>query len=212
MSDPNPIIDEGNPTSTAGILSVVKLCDILGREMSLEMPRARYLRGWGPNSSDAVERVAAWTLYLKDMHGESVALTFYVTIDGSPIVIGMYIKRFTVTDNLVSPPQIKMERPSDKGTRRMETYMRTDEPLQIKLRLLVVPDRCTKELIGKTRKPLNIRPLTLSKRIHSMKHAHPSQMMRICEEAGWMCKELEDAIKTVSINCPSCALSGLTVS
>lgn len=48
LPDPNTTIDEGNPTSNASIRSVIRLCEILGRGVKLELPRALYRQGWGP--------------------------------------------------------------------------------------------------------------------------------------------------------------------
>lgn len=208
LEDPNPIIDEGNPTSTAGILAVVKLCDILNREVHLEDARAKYSRGWGPNSSDASCIVASWTLHMQDMDGKSVEINFDITNDESPVIIGMDLKRYSVTDNLSSPPQLTIKRPMDKEARRMETYMTVNEPLKARLRLLVVPVIRSSALIGEARKPAQMRPMTLAKRIHGMTHAHPAQAIRVCEDAGWLTPQLKEAINLVSDNCPSCALSG----
>lgn len=44
--DPNPILDEGNPTSTAGLHAIIRLCASLGRRVELDPPHAEYSRGW----------------------------------------------------------------------------------------------------------------------------------------------------------------------
>lgn len=139
MPDPNPIIDEGNPTSTAGIESIIRLCEILDRDVILDKPRARYRRGWGPAASDSAEIVASWCLYLQDMKQKTVAIIFDVTEDNSPVVIGMDIKKFSKTDNLSNPPHMMIRRPEDKGKRFLETYIKEDDPLKTRLRLLVTP-------------------------------------------------------------------------
>lgn len=205
---PEPIIDEGNPTSTAGILSIVNLCDILGRELVLDAPRARYMRGWGPNGTAASEITASWSLFLQDMEDQPTEIIFDVTRDASPIVIGMDFKKYSVTDNLSSPPTVMVLRPGDVKPRRLETYMTDGSPYKLRLRLLVVPVIRTTGLLGEARRPLSMRPLTLAKRIHNATHAHPEQMKRICHEAGWLTPELTDAIITVANECPSCAMSG----
>lgn len=46
--DPNPIIDEGDPTSTAGITAVSHLCEIMEIYMTLLQPWAIFNRGWAP--------------------------------------------------------------------------------------------------------------------------------------------------------------------
>lgn len=206
--DPNPIIDEGNPTSTAGVLSIIKLCEILQRDVNLDAPKAQYSRGWGPNSTDPSTIIAAWTMLFQDMDNKAVAITFDVTDDDSPIIVGMDIKMHTITDNIANPPRILMKRPTDNEMRRMETYMNEKSPLNTRLRLLIAPVLTTSALIGGSRRPIGTRPMTLAKRIHQMTHAHPDQTMRICKDAGWLTQELKEAIKLVSQNCQSCTLSG----
>lgn len=208
MPDPNPIIDEGNPTSTAGYSSIVKLCDVLNREVELDEPKALYQRGWGPAASDAASVIAAWRLHMQDVNRKPVVIVFDVTNDNSPIVIGMDIKRFTTTNNLSKPTFMYMRRPGDRGSRCLQTYLSGDGPLTTRLRLLVAPTGLSLALMGGARKPEPIRPMTLAKRIHSMTHAHPLQAIRICRDAGWLSPELVRAIKEVSRACPSCAISG----
>lgn len=58
MKDPNPIMDEDGATSTAGLSSVVTLCDTLGREVCLPEARMNYRRGWGPNGTNAEKFIA----------------------------------------------------------------------------------------------------------------------------------------------------------
>lgn len=180
----------------------------MGRKMSLDEPRAIYSRGWGPNGSDSSDVIAAWSLFMQDMMNQPVEIVFDVTNDESPIIIGMDLKKDTTTDNLTSPPRMIMKRPEDRSIRMLETYMSVTDPLQARLRLLVVPAATTAALIGEARKPERIRPMTLAKRIHNLTHASSAQATRICEEAGWLTSDLKRAIEKVSDNCPSCALSG----
>lgn len=44
--DPNPIVHEDNPTSTAGISAIVELCNAIGRRVELEPSHAEYSSGW----------------------------------------------------------------------------------------------------------------------------------------------------------------------
>lgn len=50
--DPNTIVEKGNPTSTAGILAIIRLCEILNREVRMDKAREHYQRGWGPEAAD----------------------------------------------------------------------------------------------------------------------------------------------------------------
>lgn len=93
--------------------------------MTLDQPLVIYKRGWVPKAADSSDIVAAWTLYIQDINGHPTALTFDVTNDDSPVFIYMDIKRYTITDNMSSPPNIIIKRPSDVDRRVMETYMTT---------------------------------------------------------------------------------------
>lgn len=175
----------------------------------MDSPRASYRQGWGPNGADSSAIVAAWTLYIQDMNNRSVSLTFDVTKDGSPIIIGMDIKKHTTTNNLTHPPTMMIRRPTDRSPRILETYVTSVDPLQTRLRLMVIPTRLSAAMLGEARKPEGMRAMTIAKRIHSMTHLQSSEAIRICEEAGWITPELENAIKMVSDNCPSCVMTGL---
>lgn len=180
----------------------------MNREVTLDEPRTVYKRGWGPKSSDASDIIASWTLYMQDMKNKPTAIDFDVTNDASPIILGMDVKKYTLTDNLASPPVMIMNRPSDKGVRTMETCLSTGDPLKARLRLLVIPTMRTSALIGNARRPMHIRPMTLAKRMHNLTHDHPQQLIRLCKDAGWLNPELEKAIITVTENCASCAMTG----
>lgn len=176
--------------------------------MTLDKPKASYRRGWGPNGSDASEVIAAWTLYLQDMNNNPVSIPFDVTNDDSPIVVGMDVKQCTTTNNLCTPPTMTIRRPTDRSPRLLETYMTNDDPLRARLRLLVAPARLSTAMLGDARKPHGMRAITLAKRIHNMTHIPRDEAIRICKDAGWNNPELEEAIRLVSDNCPSCALTG----
>lgn len=53
IDGPNPILDEGNPTSAAGLHAIIHLCDAIGRNVTLYPPHAEKSRGWGPNAIEA---------------------------------------------------------------------------------------------------------------------------------------------------------------
>lgn len=209
MEYPNPIIDYGNPTSTAGLFSVIGLCRIQNLELDLHRPRTRYNRRWGPNGTNSSDVIASCTFYLQYINREPVTKILYFTNDDSLAIVGMDIKQHTITDNLATPPRMKLRKPTKDGVRILETYMVKNDPLRTRLRLLVVPTALSSALFGEARRPANMRPLTLAKRIHPITHAHPQQAIRICEDAGWLIPKLTDSIKDVSSNCPSCAVSGL---
>lgn len=45
--DLNPILDEGAPTSTGGMMNAIELCDALGVHFNMEAPRKTYYHSWG---------------------------------------------------------------------------------------------------------------------------------------------------------------------
>lgn len=146
------------------------------------------------------------------MTKKNTEIVFDVTNDDSPVVVGLDVKQYTITDNMSAPPRIMMKRPSDNATRSLETYLSKENPLRARLRLLIVPTLpptlTSSAMLGKARKPNNLRPLTLAKRIHSMTHAHPEQVIRICKGARWLTETLENAIRTTSATCDTCAMTG----
>lgn len=50
--DPNRIRDEGNPTSTAELVEIIQLSNILGRQTKVGKPCDDYGSGWGPKGAD----------------------------------------------------------------------------------------------------------------------------------------------------------------
>ena len=65
-ADINPILDEGAPTSTGGIINATQLCNYLGIPLTLRTPRDEYHHGWGQNCSDARPIVHTWDLTIND--------------------------------------------------------------------------------------------------------------------------------------------------
>lgn len=58
------------------------------------------------------------------------------------------------------------------------------DPLEYRLRLLVVTDGISMNMVLNARKPRGMRAITLAKRIHKMTHFRATEVMRIFEEAG----------------------------
>lgn len=69
IQDPKPIIDEGISTYTSGIMAIIGICEVLGREMKLSEPRDNYRPGWGPDGSAEPDMIASWSSYVPDMYG-----------------------------------------------------------------------------------------------------------------------------------------------
>lgn len=209
IKDPNPILDEGNPTSTAGLPAIVELCNILRRNVSLDPPHASYIRGWGPNGADEARVIASWSITVQDMNNQPTVLRFDVTDDESPITIGMDMKKFSITVNLSSPTTIKLRRSFDQCPRILKTYMSGKCALTARLRLLLAPvTPVTIGLLGKTPPLQPLRAVTLAKRIHNATHASAAQTLQLCRDAGWNDKELQNAITNTCEMCEVCAKTG----
>lgn len=75
------------------------------------------------------------------MDNQPTLITFNITYDDSPIIIGMVVKIHTVTDNLTSPPSpfIFIKRSTDNGVCKLETYMSVRDPFKAILWFPVVP-------------------------------------------------------------------------
>lgn len=102
--DPNPILDDGNPTSTGSIASASRLCDLVGISISLDPPRNIYRRGWGCEGLEPTTVICSWTLTLQDLEGKVTHVTFDLFDDDSPLIIGLYVTKYGRTDFLSDPP------------------------------------------------------------------------------------------------------------
>lgn len=68
-TDPNPMLDEGEPTSTCGINDEANLCDALERPMKLRQPREQYSHGWVDKCSDDKDIRRTWDIMVEDVDG-----------------------------------------------------------------------------------------------------------------------------------------------
>lgn len=108
VADPNPIIDEGNPTSTAGLHSVLALCKFSGMSSKRLLSKSAYQRGWVPTGASASPLIAAWELIVQYIDYNPVALRFDVTPDDSPITLGKYVKPFSITNKVSRPTYMSL--------------------------------------------------------------------------------------------------------
>lgn len=69
-ADPNHIIDEGNPISTAGLESVIRLFELTGIDLELAPEIAAYMRGWGPEATNVVDVIETWKFLCKHLTAE----------------------------------------------------------------------------------------------------------------------------------------------
>lgn len=107
------------------------------------------------------------------MSGQGTEIKFHETDDASPIVIGMGVKMYTVTNNMTIPPSIVILRTGYRESRLLETYMHKGDPYKLQIRFLVAPVLNVVGLLGEARRPTGLRPVTLAKLMHNATHAHP---------------------------------------
>lgn len=136
---PNTILDESNPTSMSGLLSIVELFPLVGRSINLYAPHDDFLRVWGPHGADTTPIIASWSLSIQDTDKNSVALRFDISNDGSPIKIRVYVKRYSFTDNLPQPNKLIINLPTENSPRTIKTYTSESGTFERRQRLLLVP-------------------------------------------------------------------------
>lgn len=117
---PNPILYEVNPTSTAGLLAIVRLLNSIGRNIDLYPPHTEYRRGWCPNATGATTIIASRCLTLLVISNKPTKVLFYFTNDGAPLTVGIYVRRYIITNNLSSPTRLIIKRLSDKYIRILQ--------------------------------------------------------------------------------------------
>ena len=207
LPDPNPILDEGAPTSTGGTENAATLCDILGTPLVLESPRDRYYHGWGEECLNPKLIVASWTLHVQDVEGKPTAFTFELVEGTSPLILGMDVRKYSNTFNLSDQKYIEMRRPTDSAPRTLFTYI---VPNDDRLRLEVAPHplATVSTLLGNVHTTAKRTPLVFCKRIHRYTDAHPDELRNICKDAGIMDNLLDDAITRVSEACQVCCKNG----
>lgn len=135
-----------------------------------------------------------------------------MTHDDSPIIIVMDIKRHSITNNISSPPFMRIHCPTDIVPRKLRSYIAGNVSLDSRLRVLILPGITQTAvicMIGTALKPSKWRPLTLASRIHRMTHAPHQQEIRICQNSGCLNKDLAEAITMGAKECLACQTSGL---
>lgn len=126
-TDPNPIIYEGAPRSTGGLLQARALCDAMGIELQVEKPREYYVHGWGHNCSDAKSICCSRNLTVMDSNSHPVTLSFDLVDDNSPLIVGMDFRQYSDTWNMHTPSTMTFRRPHDVRVYKMYTYIADDE-------------------------------------------------------------------------------------
>lgn len=202
----NPILDEGAPTSTGGLINAARICDMLGISFSLDPPRSEYLHGWGTECAGARPILCSWDLKVSDAHGKPTTFTFDLVEGESPLILGLDVKRFANTDNLAAPPYIRFKRPQDIDTRVFHTYIEPDHDGNDRIRFEIVPHLgSTVSSLMTTTKNSDI---NLAKRLHRFTHATADEMKRLLSDADQLTDELKKACEKVYDACEICISSG----
>ena len=211
MTDPNPILDEGAPTSTGSVQAAQRLCQIMGISLVLDSPSEVYLHGWGQKCLDAKLIRHSWTLTIPDRYGIPLSLTFDLTEGDDPLVVGLDVKEYADTINRGRERVLITERPDDKGPRTMPTYIGFDGDDK-RLRLLIAPHRAilriSRSMMQKSIGNQQRAAQTLVRRVHRYTHAPVDDMIRIFDDAGILDRVTEGVIRNTAAACPICAGTG----
>ena len=212
QTDPNPIIDEGAPSSTGGIINAVTLCDFLGIPLTIFAPREHYEHGWGDDCHDARPIVATWTLTIMDQKSNPVALTFDLVRGESPLLIGLDVMQHADIINTKIPRHIRFQRPFDTRSFSLLTYIEYDHEHSNtkRLRLEIIPHKQSSvaTLMANISTLRGRTPLAFSKQIHRYTHAPAEEIKSICKTAGILDSQLAHAIDVVDSECEVCTKNG----
>lgn len=205
--DPNPIIDEGAPTSTGGMMNAACLCDMLAIPFEVQNPRDIYMHGWGTECANAKQIRCTWELTVMDAHNWPVTFTFDLVDGRSPLIIGLDLKQYADTYNRDMPRIILFRRPGDVREYKMYTYIATDLNDNPRLRLEIAPHAKSSihTLMATADKR---RELTMAKRIHRFGHASSKDMAKMMKHTGYDMKRITEACDKVFSSCAICASSG----
>lgn len=205
----NPILDEGAPTSTGGLTEATQMCDMIGMPLRLEAPRADYLHGWGIGCADARPIINSWDMNVNDINGKATTFTFDLMKGESPLIIGLDVKKYAITDNTSKPPCMRFKRPTDNDYRQFNTYIEPDDSDNNRIRLEIIPhSRSTVQTLMANDDRTDI---SLAKRLHRFTHASDEEMRRILTDANKMTPGLGDACTKVRQACDICASTGTPV-
>lgn len=205
--DPNPIIDEGAPTSTGGTIEAAALCDMMAIPFEVHRPRAEYLHGWGTDCAGARPIKCTWHVTVMDTCGWPVTFEFDLVEGNSPLIIGLDLKRYSDTCNRSTPRTITFKRPNDVRVYTMYTYIEDDYTGCARLRMELVPH--TKSIMRSMMTPTDKRrELTMAKRVYRFGHASVNYMVCLMKPTGYDIGKIKEACAKVYNACSICAASG----
>lgn len=197
-SDSNPIIDDGAPTSTGGIIEAAALCDALDIVLHVEKRRSIDMHGWGDKCSDAKLICCSWKLTVMYVANNPVTLYFHLFEGSSPLIFGMDVRRYSDTCNRVQHTTITFTRPADTQEHKMYTYFATDAGENIRLRLEIVPHTASTHITMMSTH-IDRCELNMAKRIHRFGHASTSDMQDLMSCTSFDPAKVEEVCHTVFI-------------
>ena len=212
-ANPNPILDEGSPTTWGGIEDAAYLCDTLEIILNLDPPLGNLSLGWGTDFINAKPIMASWIFTVIDLDNNPTFFIFHLVEGSSPLLLGPDVKYFTNTLNLLNEKCIIIKSPSDTGQRCFSTYIFPDVThgsgnKRLRIAIAMQANANEKLLMSDLQLKSQHSPLLFSNQIHLFTHARPLEVKSICAEAIILTEKLEDAFEQVEGACDACVLNG----
>lgn len=107
-------MDEGSPTSTGGLRYAITLSEALGIPLTVRVADKFYKRGWGFECKGPSTVICSWSITELDAKGRRTTMDFDLFDDDSPILIGLYIKEYSNTEEMHEEMTCKFRRPLEK--------------------------------------------------------------------------------------------------
>lgn len=199
IPDLNPVLDEGSPTSTGGISTVLALCEVLGTQFQAERSKSQYRRGWGNEALNSRPIMCAWTLTVQDLNGRPTDLIFDLTDDQAPLIMGLDLQQFSKRSFIDYRPTMEIKRPNDSSPRSPPIYVRNEDPLNLRAYVDIIglmPSSVGTLLT--TDRSVFPRATTLAKRILRYSHAPHKEMVEISSRAATTIRICLACAKTLS--------------
>lgn len=93
------------------------MCQLLGIELVPSPPRAVYEHGWGMECTMAKITRHCWYLNIFVIEGRPTTLALDLVQGNSPLIIGLDVQKYGVTQNMRKKKYFKFRRPSDNHSR-----------------------------------------------------------------------------------------------
>lgn len=148
----------------------------------------------------------------QDLNGNTIDLSFDLTDDLSPLIIGLDVQRYSQRSFLQPRPQISLKRPHDDVAKQLPIYINEYNPILARAHIDVIGIIPISNSFLVANHMQDMRPTTLAKRIHRYSHAPLREMVDIMKAGGKGGESVEKLCKEIVDSCPVCAKSGLPLS